>query len=519
MSASQLVTAHEPEQKVGEPLNELHGVFEPLPNDFVQGEDTREVKKLGGQEVPPAEPASQPDGATIGESGEKETADLPEGTVDEVGEGEVKEEKKEKKTTGELDITFTDEETIGVVEKAESEDAKQQEETDDSKELKETVSEEALRRQVEEEGFLESVGPQEPKKGKNLLGVLGFQYIGDVFEGGKKFLAKQEEKLGKKQWQKEKNEEKEWREEAKRREKLLEERKVKQAQELEEEAQKERKPVKFHIPKPKKQNGFLVFINSLNYMGLGKQRTAFIDNLSTMMGAGLPLLDALRSLQEEAGKKPMKKLIGRIIVAIETGSPLWRAMEGQYFFKPQEIAMVRVGEEAGNLVENLRYLAEQEEKDRGLRSKVKTAMIYPIIVLVMLTVIVFGLGLFILPNLVQVLKSLGADLPLTTRIIIAATEYLSAHARVIVPSFISGVLVFAILVKFTPLKIVVQWVLMYIPGVGALIREATISRFGVVMGGLLQAGVPITDALVSLVGVTGLARYHRFYTQLLEHVE
>jgi len=258
---------------------------------------------------------------------------------------------------------------------------------------------------------------------------------------------------------------------------------------------------------------------ALNTFGLDKERLAFIDNLATMMDAGLPLLDAIKVLEHESRKRPMRSILGKIVVAVEMGSPLWRAMEGQYFFTQQQVAMVRVGEESGSLAENLRYLAEQEEKDRALRSKVKTAMIYPAIVLVMLTTIVFGLGLFVLPNLVQVIQSLGVPLPLTTRIIIWVANTFSAHSRGIIIGFVASLIAFVLLTKYTPFRIIVEWVLYHIPGVGTLISEATLSRFGVVMGGLLRAGVPITEALESLAKATGLRRYHSFYMHLLERVQ
>ena len=312
-------------------------------------------------------------------------------------------------------------------------------------------------------------------------------------------------------------EEKIWKKEAKKREKLLKKKKKEQIKVVKNDDKKVKGEYK--IPKKKKRSAIAKFFISINYFGLGKERISFIDNLATMMDAGLPLLDAVRALQKDTKRKTVRKIIGRIIVAVETGSPLWRAMEGQYFFTQQQIAMVRVGEEAGSLVNNLQYLAEQEEKDSALRSKVKTAMIYPIIVLTMLTVIVFGLGIFVLPNLVGVIESLNVPLPIVTRIIIAFTEYFSQNAKIIIITFVSGTIVFFILAKYTYLKVIVQWMLYHIPGIGTLIKEATISRFGVILGGLLRAGVPVTEAIESLTNATNLVRYKKFYAQLLEHVK
>lgn len=380
-------------------------------------------------------------------------------------------------------------------------------------------SETEVRRQLREEGFLELDDEKDTagKKG-SIFGFLHMTPQEALGAVGQKLSRKQQKHLAAIERKKEAQEEKEWKREAKKREKQEEEHRAEKERQAKE-SREDSRHMNLRVPKTKKESMVTAFLVALTTMGLGKQRTAFIDNLGTMMDAGLPLLDALRALKDEERKRPMRKLIGRIIVAVETGSPLWRAMEGQHFFKQQQIAMVRVGEEAGNLVENMQYLAEQEEKDHALRSKVKTAMIYPIIILVMLTVVVFGLGLFILPNLIQVIQSLGVPLPFFTRAIILFTEFFTTHARTIVPSFFGGVIVFALLTKFTPLKVAVQWVILHMPGIGTLIREATISRFGVVMGGLLQAGVPVTEALESLVNVSGIHRYRSFYAELLEHIQ
>jgi hypothetical protein len=129
--------------------------------------------------------------------------------------------------------------------------------------------------------------------------------------------------------------------------------------------------------KPKKSGFFAQISASLEYMGMGKQRLLIIQNLGTMLNAGLPLVEALHTLQLESKNKATKKLLRKIITAVDNGSPLWRAMAEQNFFSPHAIALVRIGEEAGNLAQNMIYLAEQQEKDQALREKVKMAMIYP----------------------------------------------------------------------------------------------------------------------------------------------
>ncbi|MEN9561117.1 MAG: hypothetical protein RIQ56_390, partial [Candidatus Parcubacteria bacterium] len=273
---------------------------------------------------------------------------------------------------------------------------------------------------------------------------------------------------------------------------------------------------KVALPKPKGE--FSRFLASLQYMGLKKQGLSFIQNLATMLNAGLPLVDSLKALQRETRTKPMKKLMQRILDAVENGSAFWRALDSQQFFSPHAISLVRIGEEAGNLAQNMQYLAEQQEKDHALRSKVKMAMIYPTIVLTLMFFIVIGLGMFVLPNLISVLFSLNVPLPLVTRLVIQFSNFFTTYGTVGVPSFIGGVILLIILAKFTSLKVVTQWIAFRIPGIGALATEATIARFGVILGGLLEAGVPLVDALHSLVEVTPIISYKKFYARLLEHI-
>ena len=271
--------------------------------------------------------------------------------------------------------------------------------------------------------------------------------------------------------------------------------------------------------KKKKSNGaFGEFLGAIKYIGMGKEKQAFVQNLATMLNAGLPLVDALHTLYMETRVKPAKKLVQNIIDAVENGSALWRAMEAQHFFTPHAIALIRIGEEAGNLAENMQYLAAQQEKDAALKGKVRMAMIYPAIVLTLMFIIVMGLGMFVLPNLIQVLFSLNVKLPLATRLVIMFTNAFTEYGAVFIPGMLVGVIVLTSLGKFTRFKVVVQWVVFRIPGIGKLARQATLARFGVILGGLLQAGVPLVEAIHSMAEVTPTVAYRNFYLKLLDHI-
>src|SRR3989344_2941746 len=243
---------------------------------------------------------------------------------------------------------------------------------------------------------------------------------------------------------------------------------------------------------------------ALANMGLGKFRSPFIQNLAMMLGAGLHVNDALSALEREAKKGPMHKLIGKIRVDVDNGLALWRAMDARGYFTPYSIALVRIGEESGNL-------AIQDEKDHAMKQKVKMAMIYPTIVIILTFIIAIGLSWFILPQLVGVLFALNVELPATTLAVIAVSDFFTKHGAVFVPSLVSGMALVGILAKFTKLQIVAQWILLRIPGIKTLIREASIARFGIILGSLMAAGVAPVESLRSLTEVTTLYSFKRFY--------
>jgi len=268
-----------------------------------------------------------------------------------------------------------------------------------------------------------------------------------------------------------------------------------------------------------KKSGIKRFFDGLNSIGLGKERANFIENLAILLNSGLSVIDALKTLHLEIRSKPMKKVLTKVIEEVESGIALWQAMDNQSFFSPYALALIRIGEEAGSLSKNMEYLSVQQEKDRSLRSKVKMAMIYPSIVIVLTTIITLGLAWFVLPNLVTVLISLNAKLPITTRIIIQIANFFKLHGAVAVPSFL-GLMFGAFLVgKYTPLRGPVQQFIFHIPGVGTMARSATIARFGVILGSLLRAGVPLVESIRSMADVTDTVSYRRFYFRLADSIE
>jgi type IV pilus assembly protein PilC len=270
----------------------------------------------------------------------------------------------------------------------------------------------------------------------------------------------------------------------------------------------------------KKDSKLTAFITSINYIGMGKERSMFIQNMATLLNAGLPIIEAIHTIIEETRVKPMKKILGKIVEDIESGTPLWMAMDDQHFFTTYAIALVRIGEESGNLARNMEYLAEQQDKDAELKGKIKTAMVYPCVIIGLVFCVVIVLGMFVLPNLVQVLFALNAPLPLATKILIAFTDFMTAHGTFVVLFSIVGLIILIVLnALFAPVKRVLQWLTFHTPGIGPLAMNATVARFGVILGGLLKAGVPLVESMKSLAEVTTVLAYQDLYVRLMDEIK
>lgn len=268
-----------------------------------------------------------------------------------------------------------------------------------------------------------------------------------------------------------------------------------------------------------KKKSLMATLEALNNIGMGKLRSEFVENLAILLNSGLTVIDALKTIEMELRNKPMKKIVRKVIDEVESGIALWCAMDNQNFFSPYALALIRIGEEAGSLSKNMEYLAIQQEKDRSLKSKVQMAMIYPAIVLVLTAIITLGLAWFVLPQLVGILTTLNAELPLVTKIVIWVANFFRDHGSVAVPMIVVlGILLFLVC-KFTALRGPTEQFIFMIPGIGPLARSATIARFGVILGSLLKAGVPLVESIRSMADVTDTVYYKRFYYQLADQIE
>lgn len=248
---------------------------------------------------------------------------------------------------------------------------------------------------------------------------------------------------------------------------------------------------------------------------IGEEREYFIENLSLLLTSGMNIASVVGALRAEMRSSRMQKVIGQLARDIDEGMPLSRALQRTHLLPAHVISLIKIGEESGRLSENLKVVVAEREKDRIFRSKVRSAMMYPILVLTLTVVIGVAVAWFVLPRLATVFAELQVELPVITKALISLGKFLGGYGSIVIPFFflVLGGAVYLLFIS-PRTKFVGQVFIMKFPGVRRLIQEVEIARFGYILGTLLEAGLPVVDALSSLEEATTFRAYERLYAHL-----
>lgn len=254
-------------------------------------------------------------------------------------------------------------------------------------------------------------------------------------------------------------------------------------------------------------------------IGFGNERDYFIENLSLLIASGMGISSALSSISTSVKTWKMKKITKFIEDSVNAGSPLWKAFEETNFFPARIISLVRSGEEAGRLPEHLNLITVQQHKEKVFKSRLRSALLYPGIVLFLAFVIALGSTWIILPKLVSLFSELKGELPWTTQLLISAGSFFETYGLVAVPSLIAGASIFVYLLFFNQkTKFIGDFFLFRTPNIRLLVQGIELSRFGYIFGALLQAGFQPTEALESLKQGTNYKAYAKFYDHLSQSI-
>jgi type IV pilus assembly protein PilC len=240
-----------------------------------------------------------------------------------------------------------------------------------------------------------------------------------------------------------------------------------------------------------------------------KDISIFTRQLATMMKAGVPLLQAFDISAKGNSNPSMSKLLQDIRADVETGSSLSTAFRKHpLYFDGLFCNLIAAGEQAGILEDLLDRLAIYKEKTIALKSKIKSAMFYPVAVIVVAIVIVSIIMVFVIPAFKDVFTSFGADLPAPTLIVMGISDFMRSYWYILVGIVGGGIYFFRQAWKRSvALRNKIDRGLLKLPVFGDIIRKATIARWTRTLGTMFAAGVPLVEALDSVGGASGNAVY------------
>ena len=233
----------------------------------------------------------------------------------------------------------------------------------------------------------------------------------------------------------------------------------------------------------------------------------FSRQLSTLVGAGVPLLESLDVLSEQTEKTTFKNVICSLHEQVRGGKSFSEALEKHpgvfsYLF----VHMVRAGESSGHLEEILDRLAVYLEKTSALQKKIRAALTYPAVVAAMALIITSGMMTFIIPKFAEIFVMVDAPLPLPTLIIIAISNFVKTYFVIIVLGAVAFFFLFQRWVKTKPGRMIWDAFKLKVPIFGSLFLKVSVSKFSRTFATLIKSGVPILASLEIVAFTVGNSR-------------
>jgi type IV pilus assembly protein PilC len=241
-----------------------------------------------------------------------------------------------------------------------------------------------------------------------------------------------------------------------------------------------------------------------------KDITIFTRQLATMMKSGVPLLQSFDIVGKGHANAAVSKLLLDIKTEVETGASLKQAFEKHpLYFDALFCNLVGAGEAAGILDSLLDRLATYKEKILAIKSKIKSALFYPLAIVVVAFVITAIIMIFVIPAFKQVFASFGADLPAPTLMVMAISDFFVSYWYAIFGSIGGGVYAFFwTWRRSVKMQMLMDRVMLRLPVFGHLVRISSIARWSRTLSTMFAAGVPLVEALDSVAGAAGNYEYY-----------
>ncbi len=221
----------------------------------------------------------------------------------------------------------------------------------------------------------------------------------------------------------------------------------------------------------------------------------FTRQLAILINAGVPILECMEILHKQEQNMVLKRVVKNISMNIEEGKSLYDAMSSQNGFDKLYCALVKAGEAAGILDSILVKLAEFLEKAEKLKKQVKSALTYPVIVVFVGIIVIFGLMTFVVPQFVDILKESNQEIPWVTQTVMDISAFFQNYTLLLIAALVAGTMFFVNFIKTKEGKAAWDRFTMKAPLFGLLVIKGNLSAFTRTLATMLAAGVPIIDSL------------------------
>jgi type IV pilus assembly protein PilC len=225
----------------------------------------------------------------------------------------------------------------------------------------------------------------------------------------------------------------------------------------------------------------------------------FSRQLAAFVRAGVPLIEAIEVIEEDASNKHVRRVLSAVREELRTGETFSAALTPFRTMFPQfYVDMLRAAELTGTLDSVLDEISRYIERELDARQKIRSAMVYPLVVLVMAIITITVLAVYVLPRFKDFFASLGAKLPLATRMLISMTNFLGNWWWALLGGMVFVVVGLAILFKIRAVRRLRDRIILKLPVVGPVVRYSIVERFCRLLASMMEAGVPLPDAMAVL---------------------
>ena len=251
-----------------------------------------------------------------------------------------------------------------------------------------------------------------------------------------------------------------------------------------------------------------------------KDIAIFSRQIATMMKSGVPLVQSLEIIGNGQKNLRMKNLVDAVRVDIEGGSSIYEAMSKHpVYFDELYRNLVRAGESAGVLETVLDTIATYKENTEALKGKIKKALFYPAMVIVVAILVSSVMLVFVVPQFEDVFKNFGAELPAFTQLIVKFSRFMVSWWWLMLGIAIGAIATFIFAYKRSPaFQHFLDKVILKVPVIGAIMHNSAIARFARTLATTFKAGVPLVEALESVAGATGNSVYEKAVWRIREDV-